>query len=55
MMNGYEKHDFGEEPEPNGFVRAFDAFRKAPAPAPSLLLPHPRGHVADLGHPGAAV
>lgn len=55
MMNGYEKHDFGEEPEANSFVRSFDAFRKAPAPAPPLLLPRPRGHVADREGPRAAV
>lgn len=29
MMNGYEKHDFGDEPEANSFVRSFDAFPKS--------------------------
>ena len=28
MMNGYEKRGgFDDEPEPNSFVKAFDAFR----------------------------
>ncbi|KAK8098240.1 endoplasmic reticulum-Golgi intermediate compartment protein 2 [Apiospora kogelbergensis] len=29
MMNGYEKHGGFDEPEPNSFVKAFDAFPKS--------------------------
>ncbi|KAH8670929.1 endoplasmic reticulum vesicle transporter-domain-containing protein [Xylariales sp. PMI_506] len=28
-MNGYEKHNFDDEPEPGSFVKAFDAFPKS--------------------------
>lgn len=36
-MNGYEKNDFGDEPEPGSFVKAFDAFRKSLLPFPFPL------------------
>lgn len=38
-MNGYnEKGHYEDEPEPGSFVKAFDAFRKAPTAASILFL-----------------